>query len=866
MGGSARKKFRLIFQRAITDMKNTLSISTLSRFASPLKYLGASLFLLPCISGATDLTSQLSVNTRQQIGALLQEKANRTPTQQKMSSQFLFALKERRDGFINQTAPLLRPSLEFEGKDPDRVMADIDCVVSDALLSVIRDGGGRILGSFPAEKSIRAILPLAMTEKLAGRSDVKFIRPAVGATTNTGTPNSEGDVAHKSNIARRYGATGFGIKVAVLSDSLDDGHSALAHSRATGNIGAVTVLPAQGGTGEAEGLAMLEIVHDLAPSATLYFATGFGGPASFAQNIRVLANQGCKVIIDDVTNFSESPFQDGPIAQAVNDVSARGVLFFSSARNSGNKNDNTSSTWEGDFVDGGDASFYDGAGSRYHDFGQFNLTTNVTMTDQPRADLFWADPLGGSFNDYDLFIIDNSGNVLRSSIDTQNGSQDPYEQVDMLNVGERILIVKFSGEGRFLHLDTGRCQISISTDGCVRGHNASGAPNAFSIAETNANGRTTPFVGGAANPVNTQSSDGPRRIFFEPNGSAITPGNFSSTGGRLLLKPDLTAATGVKTSLPTTSGLNPFFGTSAAAPHAGAIAAQLLSFKPMLTPAQIRVAMQHSCLGIEAAGFDRDSGFGIVMTSNALNFISAKGDFNFNGQSDLIFQNTGGGRVVWILNGFAIGSTINLGTVTTTWNIVGLADFNRDGYSDILWQNTSGGRYIWLMRGGTRIGTAFIGNLATAWSFAGAGDFNGDGKPDIILQHTSAASGVWLMNGTAFSASRSLPNRPNGFTFCGSGDFNGDGKTDLLLQNLATGARMIWLMNGTALLSTVNLGVVNTALKIAGAGDFNKDGKPDILWQNTTSGARQVWIMNNTVRVTTVNLPTLSPAWSLRNF
>ena len=73
-------------------------------------------------------------------------------------------------------------------------------------------------------------------------------------------------------------------------------------------------------------------------------------------------------------------------------------------------------------------------------------------------------------------------------------------------------------------------------------------------------------------------------------------------------------------------------------------------------------------------------------------------------------------------------------------------------------------------------------------------------------------------------------------------------------------------MNGTTLLSTVNLGVINTALKIAGTGDFNKDGKPDILWQNTTSGARQIWIMNGALHAVTVNLPTVSTAWSLRNF
>ena len=62
--------------------------------------------------------------------------------------------------------------------------------------------------------------------------------------------------------------------------------------------------------------------------------------------------------------------------------------------------------------------------------------TRYDDTDQPRADLFWSDPLGGSANDYDLFIIDQTNNIVRSSLDTQNGTQDPYESVETLNVGD----------------------------------------------------------------------------------------------------------------------------------------------------------------------------------------------------------------------------------------------------------------------------------------------------------------------------------------------------------------------------------------------------------------------------------------------
>ena len=95
---------------------------------------------------------------------------------------------------------------------------------------------------------------------------------------------------------------------------------------------------------------MLEIMHDLAPGAELGFATAFTSDASFADNIRALRfNAGCDVIVDDILYFNESPFQDGPIAQAVNAVTADGALYFSSAGNEGNTLDGTSGNYEGDF-------------------------------------------------------------------------------------------------------------------------------------------------------------------------------------------------------------------------------------------------------------------------------------------------------------------------------------------------------------------------------------------------------------------------------------------------------------------------------------------------------------------------------------
>ena len=69
-------------------------------------------------------------------------------------------------------------------------------------------------------------------------------------------------------------------------------------------------------------------------------------------------------------------------------------------------------------------------------------------------------------------------------------------------------------------------------------------------------------------------------MFFNADGSPITPGNYSSTGGTVRQKPDFTGADGVDTSV---RGFRPFFGTSAAAPHLAAIAALVLSGNPGTT-------------------------------------------------------------------------------------------------------------------------------------------------------------------------------------------------------------------------------------------------------------------------------------------
>ena len=548
-------------------------------------------------------TPDLQSSAIEQINALAMEKASRTPAQRKISSQFIYAMKIRENDELMQNVPALKTAAEIA--PDDTTLVDIKARVTPSLLREIERIGGKVINSFEEYGAIRARLRLETIESLAANPDIRFIGPAHKAFLKK-VNTSEGDWAHSAATARtRFGVDGTGIKIGVLSDSVDH----LADAQASGDLPEVTVLEDAPGN-DGEGTAMLEIVHDLAPGAQLYFATAWNGPASFASNILALARAGCRVIVDDVGLENEFPFQDDIISQAVNTVTANGALYFSSAGNEGNLDHDTSGVWEGNFLGMTEPRF-----GIVHDFGGGNPYNRITEYGN-YYELFWADPLEGSANDYDLFILTPDGSsVAYISDNDQDGDDDPieiiYPETDITNY--LVLIHKYSGKYRFIHFTTYGGRLLYGTDGQIRGHPA--ALDGFGVAAVDAKGRMEPFNGTES--VEDFSTDGPRRVFFNPDGTPITPGNFISTGGMVRKKPDIAAADGVRTATP---GFDPFYGTSAAAPHAAAIAGLMLSAKPNLTVAQVRNIFKKTALDIEAPGWDPDSGYGIIMADAVLGF------------------------------------------------------------------------------------------------------------------------------------------------------------------------------------------------------------------------------------------------------
>jgi len=565
---------------------------------------------------AQGLPSTLAPAAIDQLRLLAEWKDSRSAAERKIDSQLLFAL-DRRAGRIPATIARLQvPALPAAG----RLEVDIDLRAPEDLQPValeVRQLGGEIRFSSAPLRSLRATVAMEALRPLAQAAGVRRILPARPAFTHGVV--SEGDRAHAADTARNlHGLDGAGRKVCALSNGVDE----LAYSQASGELPAVAVLPGQEGGG-AEGTAMLEIVHDVAPGAALGFATAFGGLASFAQNILDLAASGCQVIVDDVIYLEESPFQDGPIAAAVDEVTAQGVLYLASAGNEGNFDDGTSGTWQGDFLAGAPLPVLPGL--LLHDFGGGEVA-NLVHKSAPAVALHWTDPFATAANDYDLYVLSGDlAEVLRFSNNTQDGvggDDDPVEIVSFFgsgaSAGERLVVARAAGSGRLLNLIAFRGELERATRSALRGHAAASGALAIAAAPASAGyaaGQPSgpfPLAFDASQQSETFSADGPRRIFFSAAGALLPgapPGDFSATGGIERAKPELTAADGVSTSV---DGFTRFFGTSAAAPHAAALAAVYWSALPATSAAAVRAALLAQALDIETPGPDPTTGRGLV--------------------------------------------------------------------------------------------------------------------------------------------------------------------------------------------------------------------------------------------------------------
>ncbi|MCB0768436.1 MAG: hypothetical protein KDB95_14600, partial [Flavobacteriales bacterium] len=247
-------------------------------------------------------------------------------------------------------------------------------------------------------------------------------RPIYAALSNAGLITSQGDSALRSFRAREvFGVNGQGIKVGVLSDSYntklgDPAADDVLRKDLPGTTNPDHPNPVQVlqdypfGTRSDEGRAMLQIVHDVAPGADLAFRTGFLGAVDFAKGIRDLQEAGCDVIVDDISYISEPFFRDGVVAQAVDEVTALGVSYFSAAGNFGTK------SWQGTFAPSAPPA---GVIGQAHNFaagsGGTDILQNITLYQGEYTVVFqWDDGTPGNTtsSDFDIYLANSNGNTL----------------------------------------------------------------------------------------------------------------------------------------------------------------------------------------------------------------------------------------------------------------------------------------------------------------------------------------------------------------------------------------------------------------------------------------------------------------------
>ena len=314
-------------------------------------------------------------------------KAGTNPIQRKLSTSLVYATARSRGVIPGNIDTLGNPNTSLQVDSRYGVLVDIKATPSTELLNTIRQAGGQVIYA-SASGSIRARIPLSRIEPFAARADIRSIKAGSSAKSRSGAvqylarrarsplpglrlldnsplnlfrslglayfiglTTTQGYVTH-DKIGATQRANGTGVRVGVLSDSAEYIPALIASRDLPPD--AQNVADIIDGPGSSEGSAMMEIVYDMAPGVRLFFASAFNSPDSFADNIRLLRNTyNCDVIVDDVGWSDEAVFQDNVIAQAVNDVTQSGGLYFSSAGNSGNLTNGNSSTWEGDFTPGG---------------------------------------------------------------------------------------------------------------------------------------------------------------------------------------------------------------------------------------------------------------------------------------------------------------------------------------------------------------------------------------------------------------------------------------------------------------------------------------------------------------------------------
>ncbi len=525
-------------------------------------------------------------------------------------------------------------------------LVTIDAVsdVPAALLSELKSLG--LQNEAVYRNAISGRLPQSALEQAQSSRNARYLnvsRPIL----RTGSVTSQGDSSIRADLARAsHGVDGSDVRIGVISDSFDCLLGAN-FDTASGDLPRLIEFSSiepfaniqldQDDCHFAmdEGRALMQIIHDVAPGASMYFRSGVFGQAAMANAISELADFEVTVIVDDITYLNEPYFQDGILAQAVDEVTKRGVVYVTAAGNDGRR------SYESEFRPGASLDIdafgsvlasYQFLGGTPHDFDPDGLAEDVLQSvTVPTGDfligLQWDEPAAsaggaGSSSQVDAYLLDESGTMILAAFVEETIDGDPLQVLGFSNTGSEfnanLAIVHRSGPipGRIKWVsfyDEPLVLNEFATDSStIVGHaNAAGA-----ITVGAAFYGDTPEFGQSPPLIQPYSSAGGTPILFDTAGVRIP--------AQIRQKPDVVGPDGVNTTffgadIAGDADDSPnFFGTSASAAHAAGVIALMIQANTLLDPEDVKGILGATAIDMDGPGADTISGFGLIDADAAI--------------------------------------------------------------------------------------------------------------------------------------------------------------------------------------------------------------------------------------------------------
>lgn len=472
-----------------------------------------------------------------------------------------------------------------------QVQVTTDAARADAATEAIRQAGGEVTGRANGDAWLQAWVPVTQLEAISQDDNVDYLsRPGEVVTMAT----TEGSAVMNAPAWHSAGLKGAGVKVAVI-DAGFSGYKSLLGSELPASVTARNFVDGEtdaqaDGTTE-HGTACAEVVHDIAPSASILL-----GKVNTTTDLEEAVNwakaQGANIISTSLGWYNQTPGDGtGFFANLVQSARSAGIFWTTAASN------DREAHWGGAF-NGNSSGYHQFSGTQTVDFfgpGDGSTAYLIPAGNAIRAFLRWDD-WSAKNQDYDLYVVRWNGSVWAAvgagGQNDQNGGagQTPTEFVSAVTSGSSAaygIVIKRYSSNRNVNLELFTPKVK-RLDKIVTARslgNLADAPAAMTVAALDVK---SPY------PQESYSSEGPTN---GPGGTA--------NGG--LMKPDIAGFANVAT---TSYPNNTFNGTSSATPHVAGAAALVKGANPGWTPAQVQSFLEGRAIDMGASGKDTLYGWG----------------------------------------------------------------------------------------------------------------------------------------------------------------------------------------------------------------------------------------------------------------